>query len=90
MQRVLQDDRRRAPFRAFGQRRLSLLGAGVAANQNNVKPGQHSAAMRPCTQTGPSCLDAAMTVMGLPLPYLSLSAFLAITGLLFLSRRDNA
>jgi hypothetical protein len=29
-------------------------------------------------------------VMGLPLPYLSLSAFLAITGLLFLSKRDNA
>ena len=69
---------------------LSLLGAGVAAYHSLLYADILSEAMRPCTQTGPSCLDAAMTVMGLPLPYLSLSAFLAITGLLFLSKRDNA
>jgi disulfide bond formation protein DsbB len=69
---------------------LSLLGAGVAAYHSLLYADILSEAMRPCTQTGPSCTDAAMTVMGLPLPYLSLSAFVAITGLLFLSRRDNA
>ena len=69
---------------------LSMIGAGVAAYHSLLYADILSEAMRPCTQNGPSCTDAAMTVMGLPLPYLSLSAFLAITGLLFLSRRDNA
>ena len=69
---------------------LSLLGAGVAAYHSLLYADILSEAMRPCTQAGPSCTDAAMTVMGLPLPYLSLSAFMTITGLLFLSRRDNA
>ena len=36
-------------------------------------------AIAPCTKDGPSCTDAAaQTVLGQPLPYLSLVAFAAI------------
>lgn len=43
-------------------------------------------AIKPCGQ-GPSCSGADMTVLGLPLPYLSLLAFTGIAILLVPSRR---
>ena len=46
------------------------------------------AAIEPCGQDGPSCSSADMTILGvLPLPYLSLVAFLSIALLLILARR---
>ncbi len=69
---------------------LALPGALVAAYHGLLYAGILAEAMRPCTRDGPSCTDAAMTLMGLPLPYLSFASFAAITVLLFLSRRSNA
>lgn len=66
---------------------LALIGGLFAAYHSLLYAGIVTEAIRPCTQGGPSCTDAAMTMAGLPLPYLSLAAFAAITILLFLSRR---
>ncbi|MBS3651962.1 disulfide bond formation protein B [Pseudaminobacter sp. 19-2017] len=46
--------------------------------------------IQPCTATGPSCSSADMTILGMPLPALSLGAFSAIIILLLLSRRRSA
>ncbi len=66
---------------------LAVMGGLVAAYHCLLYADILTEAMRPCTQTGPSCTDAAMNLAGLPLPYLSLAAFAAITAFLLLSRR---
>ncbi|MBE7185971.1 MAG: disulfide bond formation protein B [Methylobacterium mesophilicum] len=65
---------------------LALSGALIAAYHSLLYAGLIAEALEPCGR-GPSCTDAAMTVMGLPLPALSLAAFLAIAVLLLFSRR---
>ena len=63
---------------------LPLAGAGgaVAAYHSLLYGGLVPERVQPCG-AGPSCSDAAMTVLGgLPLPYLSFFAFAAITLLL--------
>jgi disulfide bond formation protein DsbB len=46
--------------------------------------------VEPCTQGGPSCSDAAMTILGtVPIPALSLGAFTAIVLVLLLIRRES-
>lgn len=58
---------------------LALGGLGVAAWHSGLYAGIIPKAIAPCTKNGPSCTDAAaQTVLGLPLPYLSLLAFAAI------------
>jgi len=69
---------------------LAVMGGLVAAYHSLLYADILTEAMRPCTQNGPSCTDAAMTLAGLPLPYLSLLAFAAVTVFLFLSRRAQA
>jgi disulfide bond formation protein DsbB len=83
-----------AAFRADGSAfyyglPLAVLGALVAAYHSLLYADILTEAMQPCTQNGPSCTDAAMTLAGLPLPYLSLAAFAAIITLLFISRRSS-
>jgi len=69
---------------------LAVPGGAFAAYHSLLYADILTEAMRPCTQNGPSCTDAAMTLVGLPLPYLSLMAFVAITVLLFFSRRTQS
>ena len=69
---------------------LAVPGGLIAAYHSLLYADILTEAMRPCTRDGPSCTDAAMNLAGLPLPYLSLAAFAAITAFLFLSRRSNA
>jgi disulfide bond formation protein DsbB len=58
---------------------LAVIGLGVAAWHSGLYAGLIPQAIAPCTKDGPSCTDAAaQTVLGLPLPYLSLVAFAAI------------
>jgi disulfide bond formation protein DsbB len=62
---------------------LVAAGAAVALWHSGLYAGLIPQAIAPCTQGGPSCTDAAaQTVLGLPLPYLSLAAFAAILALL--------
>lgn len=58
---------------------LALAGAAVAVWHSGLFAGLIPKAVAPCTKDGPSCTDAAaQTVLGLPLPYLSLAAFVVI------------
>jgi disulfide bond formation protein DsbB len=61
---------------------LAIAGLAVAAFHALLYAGIVSEAIEPC-RAGPSCASADMTIFGgLPLPYLSVSAFAAITFLL--------
>ena len=56
-----------------------LAGLAIALWHSGLYAGLIPEAVSPCTQDGPSCSDRAqMTVLGLPIPYLSLAAFAAI------------
>ena len=58
---------------------LAFAGLLLAAWHCALFAGLFPLAIAPCTRDGPSCTDAAaQTVLGLPLPYLSLAAFVAI------------
>ncbi|KQQ86217.1 disulfide bond formation protein B [Aureimonas sp. Leaf324] len=67
---------------------LAIAGLAVAAFHALLYAGIVSEAIEPCG-AGPSCASADMTIFGgLPLPYLSVSAFAAIT-LLLVRRFDR-
>lgn len=69
---------------------LAVAGLGVAGFHGLVYAGLVPEGIEPCSRTGPSCSDAAMTILGgLPLPYLSLAAFAAITLLIALARQGH-
>jgi disulfide bond formation protein DsbB len=58
---------------------LVVAGIGAALWHSGLYADLISEAVIPCTQDGPSCTDkAGQTILGLPLPYLSLAAFTAI------------
>lgn len=58
---------------------LASAGLALAAWHSGLYAGIIPQAIAPCTKDGPSCTDAAaQTVLGLPLPYLSLAAFAVI------------
>ena len=58
---------------------LALIGAAVASWHSGLYAGLIPKAIAPCTKDGPSCTDAAaQTILGMPLPYLSLMAFAVI------------
>jgi len=70
---------------------LAALGAAIAAFHSLLYAGIIPAAIEPCGQDGPSCSSDDMTILGvLPLPYLSLAAFLSIALLLLLARRRRS
>ena len=59
---------------------LALAGLAIAGWHSGLYAGLIPEGVSPCTQDGPSCSDRTqMSVLGLPLPYLSLAAFAAIT-----------
>lgn len=62
---------------------LVVPGAGVAGYHTLLFAGIVPAPIVPCSQ-GVSCTDASMSLLGLPLPLISLIAFLAI-GLLLIA-----
>lgn len=70
---------------------LAVAGLAVAFWHSGLYAGAIPQAIVPCTQDGPSCTDAAaQTVLGLPLPYLSLAAFAAILVLLPMMKGTRA
>ncbi|GGA64335.1 hypothetical protein GCM10011499_38470 [Pelagibacterium lentulum] len=70
---------------------LAVVGAAIAAFHSLLYAGIIPAAIEPCGRDGPSCSSADMTILGvLPLPYLSLAAFLSIALLLLLARRRRS
>ncbi|NBJ12792.1 disulfide bond formation protein B [Microvirga sp. SYSU G3D207] len=70
---------------------LPIAGLGwlIAAFHSLLYAGITPEAIKPCGQ-GPSCSSADMTVLGLPLPYLSLAAFTAIAVLLIPASRKKS
>ena len=77
----------------FGIRRyalpLALIGGAVAAYHSGLFLGIIPEPIVPCSQTGPSCTDVNMTILGLPLPVLSLLCFAAISLLLILMKEKK-
>ncbi|WP_246179805.1 disulfide bond formation protein B [Microvirga thermotolerans] len=67
---------------------VAALGWLVAAFHSLLYAGIIPEAIKPCGQ-GLSCSSADMTVLGLPLPYLSLTAFTGIAVLLPASRKRS-
>lgn len=66
---------------------LAVIGGAIAAFHSLLYAGLVPETIEPCG-AGPSCASADMTILGgLPLPFLSLAAFAAITVLLLLSRK---
>lgn len=65
---------------------LAVVGGGIAFYHSLLYAGVLTEALEPCGK-GPSCTDAAMTVFGIPIPFLSLAAFIAIGVLLTLTTR---
>lgn len=58
---------------------LVLAGLATAGWHSGLYAGLIPEGVSPCTQDGPSCSDQTqMSVLGLPIPYLSLAAFVAI------------
>lgn len=57
---------------------LALAGEAVALWHSGLYAGLLPETIAPCTREGPSCTDAAMTTLGLPIPYLSLTAFAGV------------
>jgi disulfide bond formation protein DsbB len=56
---------------------IAVLGWIVAAFHTLLYAGIIPETIRPCGQ-GPSCSSADMTILGLPLPYLALTAFTGV------------
>lgn len=62
---------------------LALAGLAIALWHSGLYAGVIPAPLVPCTENGPSCTDrAGQSILGLPIPYLSLAAFAAISLLL--------
>jgi hypothetical protein len=81
---------RRCQCLALRLARRRGLGWLVAAFHALLYAGIVPEAIKPCGQ-GPSCSSVDMTIIGLPLPYLSLAAFTAIAVLLIpaIRRKSN-
>ncbi|MFC4171562.1 disulfide bond formation protein B [Microvirga sp. GCM10011540] len=69
---------------------IAALGGLVAAFHSLLYAGIIPEAIKPCAATGPSCSGADTTILGLPLPYLSLAAFTAIAALLIPASRRKS
>lgn len=65
---------------------LALAGLVLATWHSGLYAGWIPQAIAPCTKDGPSCTDQAQTILGLPIPYLSLIAFAAIVACLIVPK----
>ncbi len=61
---------------------LSLGGLAIALYHTLLYFGIIPEAIQPCSDSGPSCTDQGMVILGLPIPLLSVGAFLMIFVLL--------
>ncbi len=68
---------------------LALGGTSIALWHLGLYVGLIPEPIQPCSETGPSCIDDNQLVLGVPLPLLSLLAFLAIATLSAASLKDN-
>lgn len=69
---------------------VAAIGWLVAAYHMLIYAELLPKSIEPCAQGGPSCTDAAMTILGIvPIPALSLGAFSAIILMLLLIRRES-
>lgn len=68
---------------------LALVGLLIAAYHSLLYFGFIAEALKPCGK-GPSCSDAAMTILGAPIPLLSIASFAAIIVLLALAHKRSA
>jgi disulfide bond formation protein DsbB len=69
---------------------LAVAGGAVALYHSALFAGLIPEPIVPCTKSGPSCTDANMMIFGvLPIPVLSLAAFLAIIVCLALIARSQ-
>lgn len=58
---------------------LALAGLAIAGWHTGLYAGLIPEPVVPCSESGPSCTDrAGQSILGLPIPYLSLAAFAAI------------
>lgn len=67
---------------------LVLPGIGFAGHHSLLFAGIVPAPIVPCSQ-GVSCTDASMSLLGLPLPFISLIAFVAIALLLIAALKGH-
>ena len=82
-------------WRGDGMARLyglpfALAGLALAGWHSGLYAGWIPQAIAPCTKDGPSCTGQAQTVLGLPIPYLSLIAFAAILACINLPKGNRA
>lgn len=68
---------------------LALVGLLIAAYHCLLYFGFVAEALKPCGK-GPSCSDAAMSVLGMPIPLLSLASFAAVILLLVIANKRSA
>ncbi len=66
---------------------LAAIGGLIAAYHTLLYFGVFPETIQPCTANGPSCTDAGMVVLGLPIPLLALLAFGTIFALLLQIKR---
>lgn len=69
---------------------LAVAGLCVAAYHSFTYAGVLTAPITPCQATGPSCSGDGMLVFGIPIPFLSVAAFTAITLLVLPLARKSA
>jgi disulfide bond formation protein DsbB len=63
---------------------LALAGLALAGWHSGLYAGWIPQVIAPCTKDGPSCSGPSQSILGLPIPYLSLIAFAAILACLVL------
>ena len=68
---------------------LAVGGSAIALWHMALYSGLIPEKIQPCSASGPSCTDANMDVLGMPIPLLSLGAFLAITLLMLKTRQED-
>lgn len=71
--------------RAYGLP-FAAIGVLIAGWHSGLYAGWIPQTIAPCTKDGPSCTDQAQTILGLPIPYLSLIAFAAIVACLIVPK----
>ena len=68
---------------------LGLGGAAIALWHSGLYVGLVPEPIQPCTAIGPSCTDVNQLVLGIPIPFLSLIAFVLVVGLSTLSLKES-
>ncbi|MGE8498923.1 MAG: disulfide bond formation protein B [Pseudomonas sp.] len=69
---------------------LAAIGGVIALVHSLLYSGIIPQRIQPCSASGPSCTDANMTVLGVPLPWLALAVFATLVILLLIIRRRTS